>query len=127
MYKCLDISTKGVSSSYYLIIKHKKMETIIYKTIPSNSFNSNDCGDSIFRYFKGDHTLCFVHHLGEHNKSEYNYFVPTGSDSGIYFVKEIDAVNFGTNSYQYGVSKAWFSMGEYSEAHNYVFSDSPSL
>ena len=106
------------------------METIIYKTMPSKRFYELDYNDEIYMYYNQENPgglKFFVHHLDEDNKSEYKYFVPTDHNSGIFFVKEIDAVNFAANSYQYGVSKAWFSMGEYSEAHNYVFSDSKSL
>tara|TARA_R100001460_G_scaffold74707_1_gene115823 strand:- start:3 stop:227 length:225 start_codon:yes stop_codon:yes gene_type:complete len=66
--------------------------------------------------------ICFVHHLGEHDKSKYDYFVPTSSSDGIYFVNELDAVNFATNLYKYGLGQAQHDLPSYTNTDDWIYS-----
>ena len=102
------------------------MKTIIYRQLPSKleqhrftTFRAYDCRNSVFRYYTMHNSkICFVHHLGEHDKSKYNYFVPTTPNKtfdGIYFVNELDAVNFAANLYSYGLGQAQQDLPSYTK------------
>jgi hypothetical protein len=99
------------------------METIIYKITPKKRYTCDHFESKVYEYYEGDHTICFIRELSENDPSIYKYYIPTDQYAGMYFVNEIDALNFGANAYQFGFSEAFLKMGKYTEAQNRVFSD----
>jgi|TARA_Y100000289_G_C3871404_1_gene123692 hypothetical protein len=89
------------------------METIIYKTLPNKVSHGQNWDGDLYEYNNGQKMLCMITHLEFVMDDIYKYSVPTDEKDACFFESELDAVNFASNFYQFGLDYALVNIPSY--------------